>query len=141
MVETNRVDELPEDYAKLPTKEPLLENAFRIRYLHEKSSTQTSHGAPTTSHRIFAGPGFTQFYGYYGDFFDLLNPQKNLYRAQLLHYNQLITPSRGDIPHITQLPPIVSATQAAPRSQSSSKVPPRDASANTGTPGEGHRNR
>ncbi|CCT61466.1 uncharacterized protein FFUJ_02057 [Fusarium fujikuroi IMI 58289] len=133
-VETNRVVKLPEDYADSPTEEPLLENAFRIRYLHEKSLTPISRRAPTADDRTFLGQAFTQFYC--GDFSDFLYPQQhNLYHAQLLQYSNFITPCRGSHPQIPQLPHTISAVQAARR------VPLRNASASKVTTGEGHKNR
>lgn len=67
--------------------------------------------------------------------------QSNIYQAQLLHYNKLVSPSRGGGGlQGPALPPIVSApfVQAAPRSRSSSK-----ASLKESTPAKrnGHGNR
>jgi hypothetical protein len=76
------------------------------------------------------------------DFLPFLFPQQsNIYQAQLLHYNKLISPSRGGGGlHSPALPPVVSAPHipAAPRSRSSSKVSLKDAAAAKGSPAGGH---
>ncbi|KAH6885272.1 hypothetical protein B0T10DRAFT_92083 [Thelonectria olida] len=79
------------------------------------------------------------------DFLPLLIPQQNnLYQAQLLHYNKLISPSRGGgLLQTPPLPPVVSSPsiQAAPRSRSSSKVSLKDGPNGKGNSGGGHGSR
>lgn len=79
------------------------------------------------------------------DFFPFLFPQhSNIYHAQLLHYNKLISPARGGGGLQTPpLPPVVSAphVQAAPRSRSSSKVSLRDSTTAKGITSGGHGSR
>lgn len=73
------------------------------------------------------------------DFLPFLFPQQNIYHAQLLHYNKLISPARGGGLQTPPLPPVVSSPHvqaAGPRSRSSSRVSLKDGSANKGaTPG------
>lgn len=70
-------------------------------------------------------------------------PQHNLYYAQLLHYNKLVSPFRGGGLQGPPLPPVVSSSnaQAAPRSRSSSKVSLKDGSAGKGPTTGGHGSR
>ncbi|KAG8422156.1 hypothetical protein J3459_010644 [Metarhizium acridum] len=77
------------------------------------------------------------------DFLPLLFPQQNIYHAQLLHYNKLISPSRGGGLQTPPLPPVVSSphVQAGPRSRSSSRVSLKDASASKGAASGGNGNR
>ncbi|KAM5353253.1 hypothetical protein ACJZ2D_016851 [Fusarium nematophilum] len=106
-------------------------------------STTSSHSAPAADGSFFPDPAATQFHSHL-DFLPFLLPQQsNIYHAQLLHYNKLISPARGGGLQTPPLPPVVSAPhiQAAPRSRSSSKVSLKDASANKGTTGGGHGNR
>lgn len=70
------------------------------------------------------------------DFLPLWLPhQSNVYYAQLLHYNKLISPNRGGGLQAPPLPPVVSSSnaQAGPRSRSSSKVSLKDSSVGKGT--------
>ncbi|KAI9163959.1 Poly(A) RNA polymerase cid13 [Paramyrothecium foliicola] len=75
------------------------------------------------------------------DFLPFLFPQQsNIYQAQLLHYNKLISPARGGGLHSPALPPVVTAPHvpAAPRSRSSSKVSIKDAPTAKGHTTGGH---
>jgi hypothetical protein len=69
--------------------------------------------------------------------------QSDIYQAQLLHYNKLISPTRGGGLQSQALPPIVSPSNAhaAPRSRSSSKVSLKDSTASKGTGAGGHGSR
>ena len=63
------------------------------------------------------------------DFLPLFYPhQSNIYQAQLLHYNKLISPARGGGLQSSALPPAVSAShaQATSRPRSSSKASLRE---------------
>ncbi|PFH62834.1 hypothetical protein XA68_11615 [Ophiocordyceps unilateralis] len=66
------------------------------------------------------------------DFIPLLFPQQsNIYQAQLLHYNKLVSPTRGGGLQAAPLPPAVSAhhVHAGTRSRSSSRVSLKEAKA------------
>ncbi|KAF4122922.1 Cid1 family poly A polymerase [Geosmithia morbida] len=70
--------------------------------------------------------------------------QSNVYYAQLLQYNKLISPTRGGGLQAAPLPPVVSASnaQAGPRSRSSSKVSLKDSNSSAkahATGGHGNR--
>ncbi|KAI8672981.1 Polynucleotide adenylyltransferase [Fusarium sp. Ph1] len=107
------------------------------------ASTTSSHSAPAADGSFFPDPAATQFHSHL-DFLPFLLPQQsNIYHAQLLHYNKLISPARGGGLQTPPLPPVVSAPhiQAAPRSRSSSKVSLKDASAGKGNTGGGHGSR
>lgn len=69
--------------------------------------------------------------------------QSNVYYAQLLHYNKLVSPNRGGGLQAAPLPPVVSASnaQAGPRSRSSSKVSLKDSASAKGHATGGHGNR
>ncbi|KAF5009401.1 hypothetical protein FDECE_4378, partial [Fusarium decemcellulare] len=106
-------------------------------------STTSSHSAHAVDGSFFPDPSATQFHSQL-DFLPFLFPQQsNIYHAQLLHYNKLISPARGGGLQTPPLPPVVSAPhiQAAPRSRSSSKVSLKDASAGKGSTGGGHGSR
>ncbi|KND89190.1 Poly(A) RNA polymerase cid13 [Tolypocladium ophioglossoides CBS 100239] len=78
------------------------------------------------------------------DFLPFLFPQQsNIYHAQLLHYNKLVSPSRGGGLQTPPLPPIVTAphVHAGPRSRSSSRVSLKDAAAGKGAAAGGHGSR
>lgn len=77
------------------------------------------------------------------EFLPFLFPQQTIYHAQLLHYNKLISPSRGGGLQTPPLPPVVSSphVQAGPRSRSSSRVSLKDASASKGAASGGNGNR
>ncbi|TWU72939.1 hypothetical protein ED733_002389 [Metarhizium rileyi] len=77
------------------------------------------------------------------DFLPFLFPQQNIYHAQLLHYNKLISPYRGGGLQTPPLPPIVCSphVQAGPRSRSSSRVSLKDGSANKGAASGGNGSR
>ncbi|KAG5981035.1 hypothetical protein E4U55_003369 [Claviceps digitariae] len=77
------------------------------------------------------------------DFLPFLFPQQNIYHAQLLHYNKLISPARGGGLQTPPLPPVVSSphVQAGPRSRSSSRVSLKDGSANKGVTSGGNGSR
>ncbi|KAM4063798.1 cid1 family poly A polymerase domain-containing protein [Hirsutella rhossiliensis] len=79
------------------------------------------------------------------DFLPFLFPQQsNIYHAQLLHYNKLVSPSRGGGGLQTPpLPPVVSAphVHAGSRSRSSSKVSLKDAQAGKAAAAGGHGSR
>ena len=78
------------------------------------------------------------------DFLPYLFPhQSSLYYAQLLHYNTLVSPTRGGGLQAPPLPPVVSSSnaQAGPRSRSSSKVSLKDNSAGKGSTSGGHGSR
>ncbi|KHO01335.1 PAP/25A-associated [Metarhizium album ARSEF 1941] len=104
---------------------------------HSQSSESppdaTAHPVPAGS----AGP-FAQL-----DFLPFLFPQQNIYHAQLLHYNKLISPSRGGGLQTPPLPHVVSSphVQAGPRSRSSSRVSLKDGSASKGAASGGNGNR
>lgn len=107
-------------------------------------SATSSHSATAAEGYFFADPSATQFHSPRLDFLPaFLLPQSNIYHAQLLHYNKLISPSRGGGLQTPPLPPVISAPhiQAAPRSRSSSKVSLRDASAGKGNTAGGHGSR
>lgn len=76
------------------------------------------------------------------DFLPFLFPQQsNVYHAQLLHYNKLVSPSRGGGGLQTPpLPPVVSAphVHTGSRSRSSSKVSLKDAQAGKAAASGGH---
>lgn len=77
------------------------------------------------------------------DFLPFLFPQQNIYHAQLLHYNKLISPARGGGLQTPPLPPVVSSphVQAGPRSRSSSRVSLKDGSASKGAASGGNGSR
>ncbi|POR35776.1 Poly(A) RNA polymerase cid13 [Tolypocladium paradoxum] len=78
------------------------------------------------------------------DFLPFLFPQQsNIYHAQLLHYNKLVSPSRGGGLQTPPLPPVVSAphVHAGSRSRSSSKVSLKDGVAGKGAAAGGHGSR
>ncbi|KAF7548483.1 hypothetical protein G7046_g8659 [Stylonectria norvegica] len=103
-----------------------------------KTGLHTSDGLQT------ADPAAAQFHSQQIDFLPFFLPQQsNIYHAQLLHYNKLISPARGGGLQTPPLPPVVSAPhiQATPRSRSSSKVSLKDSSAARGTTGGGHGSR
>lgn len=80
------------------------------------------------------------------DFLPLWLPQQsNIFQAQLLHYNTLISPTRGGGLQTAPLPPVVSSpnVQASPRSRTSSKASTRDGAAGKSTTqgGNGSRSR
>ncbi|CAM1506097.1 Fc.00g057380.m01.CDS01 [Cosmosporella sp. VM-42] len=93
-----------------------------------------SHIPDAVNPQYHALPDFLPFF---------LPQQSNIYHAQLLHYNKLISPARGGGLQTPPLPPVVSAPhiQAAPRSRSSSKVSLKDNSGNKGNTGGGHGSR
>ncbi|ESU05402.1 hypothetical protein FGSG_00248 [Fusarium graminearum PH-1] len=106
-------------------------------------SATSTHSASAAEGYFFQDTSATQFHTRL-DFWPFLIPQQsNIYHAQLLHYNKLISPSRGGGLQTPPLPPVISApyVQAAPRSRSSSKVSPRDASAGKGNTAGGHGSR
>ncbi|KFA63043.1 hypothetical protein S40285_06390 [Stachybotrys chlorohalonatus IBT 40285] len=75
------------------------------------------------------------------EFLPFLFPQQsNIYQAQLLHYNRLISPSRGGGLQSSALPPIVSAShvQASSRSRSSSKASLKDGNSGKANTTGGH---
>ncbi|KAF4982959.1 hypothetical protein FZEAL_1529 [Fusarium zealandicum] len=106
-------------------------------------STSSSHSAPAVDGSFFPDPSASQFHSHLEYLPFLIPQQSNIYHAQLLHYNKLISPARGGGLQTPPLPPVVSAPniQAAPRSRSSSKVSLKDASAGKGSTGGGHGNR
>lgn len=69
--------------------------------------------------------------------------QSNIYHAQLLHYNKLISPARGGGLQTGPLPPVVSSphVQASPRSRTSSKASQKESASGKGTATGGHGNR
>lgn len=78
------------------------------------------------------------------DFLPLWFPQQsNIYYAQLLNYNRLVSPSRGGGLQTPPLPPVVSAShaQAGTRSRSSSKVSVKDHSTAKNSTAGGHGSR
>lgn len=77
------------------------------------------------------------------DFVPLLFPQQNVYHAQLLHYNRLVSPARGGGLQTPPLPPVVSSPniQAGPRSRSSSRVSLKDAPVSKGNTAGGNGSR
>ncbi|KPM36338.1 hypothetical protein AK830_g10237 [Neonectria ditissima] len=105
--------------------------------------TPSSHSATAPDGSPLADAAAAQFQGHI-DFLPFLLPQQsNIYHAQLLHYNKLISPARGGGLQTPPLPPVVSAPhiQAAPRSRSSSKASLKDGSAGKGNTGGGHGSR
>ena len=105
-------------------------------------SATSTHSASAVEGSFFPDPSATQFHSHLDLLPFLLPQQSNIYHAQLLHYNKLISPSRGGGLQTPPLPPVISAPhiQAAPRSRSSSKVSLRDASGKGSTAG-GHGSR
>ncbi|KAK2594061.1 hypothetical protein QQS21_008210 [Conoideocrella luteorostrata] len=105
---------------------------------HSQSSESppdaTAHPAPAGATTTFAS---------HLDFLPFLFPQQNIYQAQLLHYNKLISPARGGGLQTPPLPPVVSSphVQAGPRSRSSSRVSLKDGSANQGAASGGNGSR
>lgn len=100
--------------------------------------TPSSHSAPDGS--LLGDAAAAQFQQPQIDFFPFLLPQQsNIYHAQLLHYNKLISPARGGGLQTPPLAPVVSAPhiQAAPRSRSASKTSLKDGSAGKGSTGGG----
>jgi hypothetical protein len=78
------------------------------------------------------------------EFLPFLFPQQSsLYYAQLLHYNTLVSPTRGGGLQAPPLPPVVSSSnaQAGPRSRSSSKVSLKDNPTGKGSTSGGHGSR
>ncbi|KAF5022663.1 hypothetical protein F66182_5281 [Fusarium sp. NRRL 66182] len=107
-------------------------------------SATSTHSASAVEGYFFPDPSATQFHSPHLDFLPFFFPQQsNIYHAQLLHYNKLISPTRGGGLQTPPLPPVVSAPhiQAAPRSRSSSKVSLKDASACKGSTAGGHGSR
>lgn len=98
------------------------------------SSTSSGNSPPAVDGSHYPDPAAAQFHSHL-DFLPFLIPQQsNIYHAQLLHYNKLISPARGGGLQTPPLPPVVSAPhiQAAPRSRSSSKASLKDAKGNSG---------
>ncbi|KAI5467943.1 hypothetical protein BGZ63DRAFT_344272 [Mariannaea sp. PMI_226] len=133
-------------WATTPTTNTTLTTAATTTTSTSSPPTPSSHSAsaltPDGSH--FIDVAAAQYQPHL-DFLPLLLPQQStLYQAQLLHYNKLISPSRGGgLLQTPPLPPVVSSpsVQAAPRSRSSSKVSLRDGSNSKGNPGGGHGSR
>lgn len=119
-----------------PAPAPEASSASSSAFSHSVSHSVSHSHIPDAATAPFHGlPDFLPFF---------LPQQSNIYHAQLLHYNKLISPSRGGgLLQTPPLPPVVSAPhiQAAPRSRSSSKVSLKDNSANKGTTGGGHGSR
>ncbi|EGX91006.1 PAP/25A-associated [Cordyceps militaris CM01] len=69
--------------------------------------------------------------------------QSNIYHAQLLHYNKLISPARGGGLQTPPLPPVVTSpsVQAAPRSRTSSRASLKDPTPAKSTASSGNGNR
>ena len=77
------------------------------------------------------------------EFLPFYYPHQSIYQAQLLHYNKLISPTRGGGLQSSALPPVVSPHHTQPsRPRSSSKVSLKDGSTGgRGNPSTGHGNR
>ncbi|GJN69460.1 PAP/25A associated domain-containingfamily [Purpureocillium lilacinum] len=104
------------------------------------SDAATPAGVVATPTSLAAGSPFPPHL----DFLPFLFPQQsNIYHAQLLHYNRLVSPSRGGGLQTPPLAPVVSAphVHAGPRSRSSSKVSLKDGAAGKGVAAGGHGSR
>lgn len=107
------------------------------------SSSGTAY-APDGSPEVAAAATATSPFPPHLDFLPFLFPQQsNIYHAQLLHYNKLVSPSRGGGLQTPPLPPIVSAphVHAGSRSRSSSRVSLKDGAAGKGAAAGGHGSR
>lgn len=103
-------------------------------------ATDGSQDAAATASTHTSGSPSTGPYPY-ADYLPLFLPQQsNVYHAQLLHYNKLISPYRGGGLQTPPLPPVVSPStaQAGTRSRSSSKVSLKDSAAAKGSGTGGH---
>lgn len=106
------------------------------------ANSQSSESPPdATAQPVSAGA--TAPFASHLDFLPFLFPQQNIYHAQLLHYNKLISPARGGGLQTPPLPPVVSSphVQAGPRSRSSSRVSLKDGSASKGAASGGNGSR
>lgn len=96
-----------------------------------------------SSDAVIAPVGTAASFHSHLEFLPFLFPQQsNIYHAQLLHYNRLVSPSRGGGGLQTPpLPPVVSAPHVGSRSRSSSKVSLKDAQAGKAAAAGGHGSR
>ena len=104
--------------------------------------SQSSESPPDTAAFPAAAAGAAQYPSQL-DFLPFLFPQQNVYHAQLLHYNKLISPARGGGLQTTPLPPLISSphVQAGPRSRSSSRVSLKEGTATKGAGSGGNGSR
>ncbi|KAG6003157.1 hypothetical protein E4U21_002311 [Claviceps maximensis] len=109
---------------------------------HPSAPSPSSESPPDATANPVPG-GATASLSSHLDFLPFLFPQQNIYHAQLLHYNKLISPARGGGLQTPPLPPVVSSphVQAGPRSRSSSRVSLKDGSANKGVTSGGNGSR
>lgn len=108
------------------------------------SPTSSSHTAPPTDEAQETPPTHTVQFPNHLEFLPLWLPQQsNIYHAQLLHYNKLISPARGGGLQLPPLPPVVSSpqVQAAPRSRTSSRASQKDTTTGKPSSSGGHGNR
>lgn len=106
--------------------------------------TPSSHTASAADGAQETPPTHTVPFPNHFDFLPLWLPQQsNIYHAQLLHYNKLISPARGGGLQLPPLPPVVSSpqVQAAPRSRTSSRASQKDPTASKSNSTGGHGNR
>lgn len=115
-------------------------------------ATSTATSTPSTPYAPHLdGTSDVASPGQYASPVDLLSylhwfpQQSSVYNAQLLHYNKLVSPSRGGGGGLQAAPllPVVSASnaQAGPRSRSSSKVSLKDNTSGKGNTSGGHGSR
>lgn len=109
------------------------------------ASTPAAVQSPSTDQDQDQPPAATVSFPSHLEFLPFWLPQQsNIYHAQLLHYNKLISPARGGGGLQTgPLPPVVSSphVQASPRSRTSSKASQRDSTQGKGSASGGHGNR
>ncbi|RDA88339.1 hypothetical protein CP532_5588 [Ophiocordyceps camponoti-leonardi (nom. inval.)] len=106
------------------------------------SSTVTPYDGGSSPDALLASASTA--YPHHLDFIPLLFPQQsNIYHAQLLHYNKLVSPTRGGGLQAPPVPPAVSAhhVHAGTRSRSSSRVSLKEVSAGKPVAGGGHGSR
>ncbi|KAJ6446984.1 PAP/25A associated domain-containingfamily [Purpureocillium lavendulum] len=119
---------------------PLAPNSVPAHASDGASDAATAAGIVATPTSLAAGSHFPPHL----DFLPFLFPQQsNIYHAQLLHYNRLVSPSRGGGLQTPPLAPVVSAphVHVGPRSRSSSKVSLKDGAAGKGAAAGGHGSR
>ncbi|RDA95268.1 hypothetical protein CP533_3418 [Ophiocordyceps camponoti-saundersi (nom. inval.)] len=106
------------------------------------SSIVTSYDSGSSPDALLASASAA--YPHHLDFIPLLFPQQsNIYQAQLLHYNKLVSPTRGGGLQAPPVPPAVSAhhVHAGTRSRSSSRVSLKEVSTGKPTAAGGHGSR
>lgn len=134
-----------------PTTRPTSASVSSSKATSTAASTPSTPYAPHLDGSADVAGATSPGAGQYPSHVDLLPyfhwfpQQSSVYNAQLLHYNKLISPTRGGGGGLqaAPLPPVVSASnaQAGPRSRSSSKVSLKDASSGKGSTVGGHGSR